>query len=173
VAWKVNFQFDRFGGFVSEDPRPDIPQSRPLSRTPKLWREDDLSIGDFAYCFWGFGIWLVSAKALELLDQSGIVRLGTVEGLQVVQVVLQLDILDRRRSVPSGFGPDSFEGVHLIDSADEIAQRTIFRLPEPNSTDLFCGSLWKCAYEEAGLLGLAFERAVVGKSHVRDPQTNS
>jgi hypothetical protein len=162
VAWIVHPDFNDFGSFVSHETAPDLPGVRPLTTSPELFREDDLPLADISHCFWGFGVMVVSPLALPLFDQPGVVRLGTVDSRSVIQVVLQLDVLDRVLSVPSGLGIDSFEAFHLIEIADIIAGRSLFRLPDPNSTALFCGTSWKRAYERAGLSGLIFEPAVVG-----------
>jgi hypothetical protein len=162
VAWIVRPDVDDFGSFVANEAAPDLPSVRPLTDCPVLYHEDVLPLADIAHSFWGFGIVVVSSRALPLFDQPGAVRLGEVDGRSVIQIVLQLDLLDRELSVPSGFGPDSFEAFHLIKESDAIAGRSLFRLPDPNSVPLFCGTSWKQSYDEAGLCGLTFEPAVVG-----------
>jgi hypothetical protein len=162
MSWIVNFHFDVYGGFASEDLLPDAPTTWPLTKIPHLIRNDDLPIGDFAYSFWGQGVWLVSDRALPLLDQPGILRLGDVYGMHVIQVLLQIDLLDRTRSEISDYGHDWYEAIELLELADDVVGRAVFRLPEPNSSYLLCGTEWKNAYERAGLTGLRFEPAKIG-----------
>jgi hypothetical protein len=159
VAWIVRPLVHQNGSFVSDAVAPDYPGARPYPELPRLYREDDLPLADFAHSFWGFGVLVLVERAVEFLDQPGVVRLGTVEGREVVQIVLQLDLLDRVRSVDEGYG---YVGYHLIDQADGIAGRSIFQLPHPDSAVLFCGDEWKQAYDDNGFTGLSFELAVVG-----------
>jgi hypothetical protein len=95
MSWIVNFHFDVYGGVASADSWLDVPGTRPLRATPRLLREDDLPLGDFAKCFGRFGVWLVSDRAMPLLDQPGIARLGAAYGMHAVQVLVQIDLLDR------------------------------------------------------------------------------
>jgi hypothetical protein len=114
------------------------------------------------------GGFVVSREALSLVErQPGVGRLVEFEDPNgctryVVQVLLQLDLLDRARSVESGFGPLSYSGIHLLDQADEIAGTSLFVLPPPNHIRLLCSEKWKAAYEALGLTGLEFEPAKVG-----------
>lgn len=125
---------------------------------------------DFSYlsCLdYGGGL-VISERAISLLrGQPGVAWLGEFldsEGARrfVVQVMTQLDLLDRVRSVPSGYGPNSFLGIHLIENADEVAGCSLFLLPPPNHIRLLCSAAWREAYEALGLTGLEFEIAKVG-----------
>ena len=125
---------------------------------------------DFSYlsCLGYSGGLVVSEGAVSLLrSQPGVAWLGEFfdsDGARrfVVQVMTQLDLLDRERSVPSGYGPNGFSGIHLIERADEIAGCSLFLLPPPNHFWLLCSAAWREAYEALGLTGLEFEIAKVG-----------
>jgi hypothetical protein len=171
MAMMVRCSVDENGSFSTEE-RVDLGEGllRPmvLHRPPQI-EEPALPLGDFSH-FWSstHGVFVVSDRAWELVaTQPGVLEVLQfldVDGKprRLVQVLLQLDLIDRGRSVASGFGPDSFDGIHLVESADSIAGVSLFVLPPPNCFKLFCGADWKHAYDSMGLTGLSFELAKVG-----------
>lgn len=128
----------------------------------------DLDLCDFAYVdgAGNVGVFVASKRALDglLRNQPGLVVLGEVESEPthvLVQIVLQIDLVDIERSMPSPVGFGLLEGVHLIDEADEVAGCSVFLVPGPMSGDLFCSVSWRQAFLDFELTGLLFQTARV------------